>query len=97
MTPKISINFDLGEDIGIHSFGNDEAILKLVDTGNVACGVHAGDPSTMDRTVRAAAAAGVTVGAHPGLPDTTGFGRRATAITADEALARHCHPPAGLS
>jgi UPF0271 protein len=81
----ITINSDLGEDIGIHSFGNDEAILELVDTVNVACGMHAGDPSTMERTVRAAAAAGVTVGAHPGLPDIAGFGRRAMAITAEEA------------
>lgn len=97
MTPNIMINSDLGEDIRIHSFGNDDAILQLVDTVNVACGMHAGDPSTMDRTVRAAAAAGVTVGAHPGLPDTTGFGRRAMAITADEALARPCPPPAGFS
>jgi UPF0271 protein len=81
----ITINSDLGEDIGIHSFGNDEAILEVVDTVNVACGMHAGDPSTMDRTVRAAKAAGITVGAHPGLPDIAGFGRRPMAITADEA------------
>jgi UPF0271 protein len=85
MTTNITINSDLGEDIGIHSFGNDEAILKIVDTVNVACGMHAGDPGTMDRTVRAAAAAGVTVGAHPGLPDITGFGRRRMSITPDEA------------
>lgn len=81
----ITINSDLGEDVGIHSFGNDEAILQIVDTVNVACGMHAGDPSTMERTVRAAAAAGVTVGAHPGLPDIAGFGRRTMAITAEEA------------
>lgn len=85
MTTTITINSDLGEDVGIHSFGNDEEILKIVDTVNVACGMHAGDPGTMDRTVQAAASAGVTVGAHPGLPDITGFGRRKMAITPDEA------------
>ncbi|MGK3708812.1 5-oxoprolinase subunit PxpA [Arthrobacter sp. IK3] len=82
---SVTINSDLGEDIGIHSFGNDPAILQLVDTANVACGMHAGDPGAMERTVRAAAQAGVTVGAHPGLPDIAGFGRRAMAITAEEA------------
>ncbi|MBF4994388.1 5-oxoprolinase subunit PxpA [Arthrobacter gandavensis] len=81
----VSINSDLGEDIGIHSFGNDDAILKLVDTVNVACGMHAGDPGAMQRTVSAAAAAGVNVGAHPGLPDIAGFGRRPMAITSEEA------------
>lgn len=85
MTKSITINSDLGESVGLHSFGHDDELLGIVDTVNVACGMHAGDPSEMDRTVRAAAAAGVTVGAHPGLPDITGFGRRAMAITPEEA------------
>lgn len=80
----ITINADLGESIGIHSFGNDEALLDVVDTVNVACGMHAGDPSEMDRVVRAAARAGVTVGAHPGLPDLVGFGRRRMQLEQDE-------------
>ncbi|OMH34827.1 5-oxoprolinase subunit PxpA [Tersicoccus sp. Bi-70] len=83
-TPSITINSDLGESIGLHAFGNDEELLAIVDTVNVACGMHAGDPVTMERTVRAAVAAGVTIGAHPGLPDITGFGRRAMALTPDE-------------
>ncbi|WP_158862048.1 5-oxoprolinase subunit PxpA [Leifsonia sp. AG29] len=85
MTDTITINADLGESVGVHSFGNDDALLRIVDTVNVACGMHAGDPTQMARTVRAAAAAGVTVGAHPGLPDIAGFGRRAMAITPEEA------------
>ncbi|QNE35357.1 5-oxoprolinase subunit PxpA [Leifsonia shinshuensis] len=86
MTPSnITINSDLGEAIGLHSFGNDEGLLAIVDTVNVACGFHAGDPGTMQRTVRAARAAGVTIGAHPGLPDVAGFGRRAMALTPAEA------------
>jgi UPF0271 protein len=85
MYDSITVNADLGESVGIHSFGNDEALVGIVDTINVACGMHAGDPTAMDRTVRLAAAAGVTVGAHPGLPDIAGFGRRAMAITPAEA------------
>lgn len=84
MSSTITINADLGESVGVHSFGNDEALIGIVDTINVACGMHAGDPTEMARTVRAGAAAGVTIGAHPGLPDIAGFGRRAMAITEEE-------------
>jgi 5-oxoprolinase (ATP-hydrolysing) subunit A len=80
----ITINPDMGEALGIHSFGNDTALLDYVDTINVACGMHSGDPSTMARTVTAALDANVSVGAHPGLPDLVGFGRRAMVLTADE-------------
>ncbi|MEF2977311.1 5-oxoprolinase subunit PxpA [Subtercola sp. YIM 133946] len=83
-TAEITLNSDMGESIGIHSFGNDEALLTLVDTINVACGMHAGDPGSMKLIVQRALAAGVTVGAHPGLPDIVGFGRRAMALSADE-------------
>ncbi|MCH6472404.1 LamB/YcsF family protein [Sinomonas terrae] len=58
--------------------------MKLVDVANVACGYHAGDPDVMNRTVALAAENGVAVGAHPGLPDPTGFGRRRMALTAEE-------------
>ena len=59
MTPNITINSDLGEDIGIHSFGNDEAILQLVDTVNVACGMHSDLPAIPEvaKIVREATAA----------------------------------------
>ena len=80
----ISINSDVGESYGIHSFGNDEALLPFVDVVNVACGFHAGDPVGIHQTVAAAAGAGVAVGAHPGLPDPVGFGRREMALTAEE-------------
>lgn len=79
-----SINADMGESFGIHSFGNDVALLNIVDAVNVACGMHAGDPSTMHVTVLQSLEAGVSVGAHPGLPDLVGFGRRSMAVSANE-------------
>ncbi|UKA60577.1 5-oxoprolinase subunit PxpA [Arthrobacter sp. FW306-2-2C-D06B] len=84
LIPQLTLNSDMGESYGIHSFGNDEALLPLVDSINVACGMHAGDPSTMNRIVAAAASAGVRVGAHPGLPDPVGFGRREMVLRKDE-------------
>ena len=73
---RINLNADLGESFGAWTMGRDEEMLQLVDSANVACGFHAGDPLIMDRTVRMAKAKGVGVGAHPGLPDLLGFGRR---------------------
>jgi UPF0271 protein len=60
--------------------GSDADLLALVTSANVACGFHGGDPAVMDRTVAAAAGAGVALGAHPGYPDLRGFGRRAMAV-----------------
>ncbi|NNG35863.1 5-oxoprolinase subunit PxpA [Nakamurella aerolata] len=80
----ITINSDLGEGVGLHRFGNDAALLELVDVANVACGFHAGDPAVMAETVAAAAEHGVRIGAHPGLPDLAGFGRRELKLTKDE-------------
>ena len=74
----------MGEAFGLHSFGNDEALMSIIDEANVACGYHAGDPDTMDTTVALAKEHGVKVGAHPGLPDLVGFGRRAMAMRPDE-------------
>ena len=79
-----SLNSDLGESLGLHSFGNDERLLRIIDVANVACGFHAGDPETLRTTVEAAVQAGVAVGAHPGLPDLVGFGRRAMQLSAAE-------------
>lgn len=81
---KPTINSDMGESIGIHSFGHDDELLEFVDTINVAGGLHAGDPSAIARTVTTALARGVSVGAHPGLPDITGFGRREMKLTPEE-------------
>ena len=71
----IDLNSDLGEAFGRWTLGDDEALLAVVTSANVACGFHAGDPLTMRRTVRAARDAGVAVGAHPGYHDLRGFGR----------------------
>ncbi len=81
---NISLNSDMGESFGIHAFGNDDGLLSLIDTANVACGFHAGDPSGMYETVAKAKGAGVSVGAHPGLPDAVGFGRREMKLLAEE-------------
>lgn len=82
---RIDLNCDMGESYGAWRMGNDLEILDVVTSANVACGFHAGDPATMHRTVEAAFAKGVAVGAHPGLPDLQGFGRRTMAISAQEA------------
>jgi UPF0271 protein len=82
---RIDLNCDMGESFGAWRMGNDQAILDHVSSANVACGFHAGDPRTMRDTVRMALARGVAVGAHPGLPDLQGFGRRTMAISRDEA------------
>ena len=78
------MNSDMGESVGIHSFGHDENLLKFVDTINVACGTHAGDPSAMRLVVEQARVAGVTIGAHPGFPDIMGFGRREIGLDSAE-------------
>lgn len=80
----ITINADLGEGIGLHEFGNDARLMELIDAANVACGFHAADPHIMNATVELAAAKGVQVGAHPGLPDLAGFGRRPMTLSAAE-------------
>lgn len=72
----IDLNSDVGESFGNWTFGDDAAIIASVSSVNVACGFHAGDPSTIRTTCAAAATAGVTVGAHPGYRDLAGFGRR---------------------
>lgn len=80
----INLNVDVGESFGNYSFGADAELLPLVPTANVACGAHAGDPRVMRETVELAVAHGVEVGAHVGLPDLLGFGRRAMDIAADD-------------
>ena len=80
----IDLNADLGEGYGAWHMGEDEALLELLSSANVACGFHAGDPTIMDRTVRQALARGVDVGAHVGFPDRQGFGRRVMQIDTAE-------------
>ncbi len=81
----VDLNCDMGESFGSYRLGNDEAMLQYVSAVNIACGFHAGDPAVMQKTVRLALEKGVAVGAHPGLPDLAGFGRREMAISAAEA------------
>ncbi|NMF04705.1 LamB/YcsF family protein [Clostridium beijerinckii] len=82
---KIDLNSDLGESFGAYKIGSDEEILKYVTSVNIACGFHAGDPSVMRKTVKNALLNNVSIGAHPGLPDLIGFGRRNMSLTPDEA------------
>lgn len=83
----LDLNCDMGEGFGAYKMGNDIEILDHVTSANIACGFHAGDPPTMRRIVAAALAKGVAIGAHPGLPDVQGFGRRAMQISPAEAYA----------
>lgn len=87
MTRTIDINCDLGESFGNWRMGDDEVVLPLISSANIACGFHASDPVTLLRTVERARDHGVRVGAHPGLPDLLGFGRRHMAITREDAYA----------
>lgn len=81
----VDLNCDLGESFGVYRVGADEEVVRWVTSVNVACGFHAGDPAVMRRTVGLAVEHGVAIGAHPGLADLEGFGRRAMAITPEEA------------
>jgi UPF0271 protein len=87
MPAAVDLNSDLGESFGAWTRGMDEEVMGSISSSNIACGWHAGDAETMLRTVRAAKAKGVAVGAHPGYPDLLGFGRRSMACTPDELYA----------
>jgi UPF0271 protein len=84
---EIDLNADLGEGFGAWKLGDDLGLLEVVTSANVACGFHAGDPSIIDRTVRAAIAQGVAIGAHPSYFDLRGFGRRAMTVDPAEVEA----------
>lgn len=83
--PLIDLNADLGESYGNFAVGRDAELIPLLTSAHLACGFHGGDPRVMDRTVRACRDAGVAVGAHPSFPDLVGFGRRAMAVSREEA------------
>lgn len=93
----IDLNADLGEGFGPWRMGEDEALLDILSSANVACGFHAGDPVIMDRTVRMAKARGVDVGAHVGFPDLLGFGRRPMQIDTQELVAYVTYQLAALA
>ena len=85
MKQKIDLNSDMGEGFGVWEMGNDLALLDYIDSTNIACGWHAGDPERMKKLVAAALHKQVLIGAHPSLPDLMGFGRREMAITPNDA------------
>jgi UPF0271 protein len=85
MRQKIDLNSDMGEGFGVWEMGNDLALLDYIDSTNIACGWHAGDPERMKKLVAAALHKQVMIGAHPSLPDLMGFGRREMAITPNDA------------
>lgn len=81
---SVNLNADMGEGFGAYDIGDDDAILKIIRSANIACGFHAGDPLTMRRVVEHAKAHGVSIGAHPGFNDLWGFGRRRIEMSADD-------------
>src|SRR5882672_5092538 len=81
---SVDLNADLGEGFGVWRLGDDDALLDVLTSANVACGFHAGDPSTMRRVCAAAAARSVVIGAQVGYRDLAGFGRRRIAYEHDE-------------
>jgi UPF0271 protein len=83
----IDVNCDLGESFGNWRLGDDEGIMPLVTTANIACGFHAGDPVVMAHTVKLVKEHRVAPGAHPGYPDLLGFGRRQYKLSPEEAAA----------
>ncbi len=83
----VDLNSDLGESFGSWKMGNDDQILPVVTSANIACGFHAGDPLGILKTVRKAVELGVTIGAHVSYPDLVGFGRRNMDLSRDELIA----------
>jgi UPF0271 protein len=85
----IDINCDMGESYGCWTLGRDEEVMPHITSANIACGFHGGDPHVMRRTVEQAMRHGVAIGAHPGLPDLMGFGRRRMEISPAELKDDH--------
>jgi UPF0271 protein len=85
----IDINCDMGESYGRWSLGRDEEVMPNITSANIACGFHGGDPHVMRRTVELALRHGVALGAHPGLPDLMGFGRRRMEVSPAELKDYH--------
>lgn len=81
---QIDLNSDVGESFGNYKLGLDEEVIPLISSANIACGYHAGDPGVMRRTIVLARDSDTAVGAHPGLPDLMGFGRRGMDVSLEE-------------
>lgn len=91
MARTIDLNCDMGESYGRWTLGADEAVMSFITSANVACGYHGGDPHVMRKTVELARKRGVAVGAHPGLPDLMGFGRRVLEVSPQELKDYLCY------
>jgi UPF0271 protein len=89
MTTHIDINCDMGESYGRWTLGHDEEVMPNITSANIACGFHGGDPHVMRTSVELAVQHGVAVGAHPGLPDLQGFGRRRMEVSPEEIKEIH--------
>lgn len=81
---SVDINCDMGESYGNYTIGNDLAIFPHITSCNIACGMHAGDPYQIEKTIDLAIEHGVQIGAHPGYPDLQGFGRRVLPMSSSE-------------
>jgi UPF0271 protein len=92
----IDLNADLGESFGVWKLGDDEALMRVITSANVACGFHAGDPLTLRRTCAMAAESGVVVGAQVSYRDLAGFGRRAMEVPAEDLAAELLYQIAAL-
>ncbi len=84
---SVDLNADLGESFGTWQLGDDDAMLALITSANIACGFHAGDPATLSHSCQEAAKRGVRIGAQVGYPDRAGFGRRFIDVTPSDLVA----------
>lgn len=91
MKRSIDLNCDLGEGFGIYTLAPDQELIPHLSSANVACGFHAGDPTTMRRTVALARRHGVAVGAHVGYRDLEGFGRRHLEVPPEVLIDQTCY------
>lgn len=82
----IDVNCDMGESFGPYTIGQDEAIFAYISSANIACGYHGGDHNVMRKTLEQAQRHGVAAGAHPGLPDLLGFGRRKMEVNPEDVF-----------
>src|SRR3970040_2668740 len=96
MAKTIDLNWDMGESYGRWTLGADEVIMPFITSANIACGYHGGDPHVMRRTVALALQHRVAIGAHPGLPDLMGFGRRVLDVTPQEVKDYLCYQTGAL-
>lgn len=94
---EVDINADLGEGFGRWAMGDDEQLMRIISSANIACGFHAGDPLIMQRTLARAKALGIDAGAHVGFPDLVGFGRRRMQVDPEELAALVTYQLAALS